>query len=360
MVNGRLRGPRMLFAWQVQHLESLGAACGQRPPRDRAPFRVAGSTRCTGCCFCVAGAALREPGRCLWSTASAGPRTFLRGRCSTRCTGCCFCVAGAALREPGRCLWSTASAGPRTFLRGRCSTRCTGCCFCVAGAALREPGRCLWSTVSAGPRTFCALRGRCSTRCTGCCFCVAGAALREPGRRLWSTALRRDPAHLFAWQVQHSVHRMLLLRGRCSTWRAWALPVVNGLRRDRAPFCVAGAALGAPDAAIAILSAHFLRLSASMPAAKIQRSPPGLRTFLRGRCSTRCTGCCFCVAGAALREPGRCKATAIRRDRAYPFCVAGAESQSHVAQLMSHNFTCDTSLPQLISQLTERAANCFS
>ena len=70
------------FAWQVQHLESLGAACGQRPPRDRAPF-------------CVAGAALREPGRCLWSTASAGPRTFLPGRCSTRCTGCCFCVAGA-------------------------------------------------------------------------------------------------------------------------------------------------------------------------------------------------------------------------------------------------------------------------
>ena len=29
---------QLLFAWQVQHLESLGAACGQRPPRDRAPF----------------------------------------------------------------------------------------------------------------------------------------------------------------------------------------------------------------------------------------------------------------------------------------------------------------------------------
>ena len=75
-------GPRTVFVWQVQHLESLDAACGQRSPRDRAPF-------------CVAGAALREPGRCLWSTVAAAPRTFLPGRCSTRCTGCCFCVAGA-------------------------------------------------------------------------------------------------------------------------------------------------------------------------------------------------------------------------------------------------------------------------
>ena len=132
-----LGAPGAAFAWQVQHLESLDAACGQRSPR--------------------------------------GPRTFLRGRCSTWCTGGCFCVAGAALREPGRCLWSTVSAGPRTILRGRCSTWCTGGCFCVAGAALREPGRCLWSTVSAGPRTH------------------------------------------FAWQVQHLVHRRLLLRGRCST-----------------------------------------------------------------------------------------------------------------------------------------------
>ena len=212
MVNG-LRGTAHFFAWQVQHLESLGAACGQRSPRDRA-------------LVCVPGATLTEPGRCLWSTVSAGPRTCLRGRCSTRCTGCCsfawqvqhleslgaacgqrsprdralFCVAGAALREPGRCLWSTVSAGPRTFLRGRCSTWCTGGCFCVAGAALREPGRCVWSTVAAGPRTF--LRGRCSTRCTGCCFCMAGAALREPGRCLWSTV---------------SAGPRTLLRGRCST-----------------------------------------------------------------------------------------------------------------------------------------------
>ena len=47
MVNG-LRGTAHHFAWQVQHLESLGAACGQRSPRDRAPF-------------CVAGAALSAP-----------------------------------------------------------------------------------------------------------------------------------------------------------------------------------------------------------------------------------------------------------------------------------------------------------
>ena len=56
---------------------------------------------------------------------------------------CCFCVAGAALREPGRCLWLTVAAGPRIFLCDRYSTRCTGCCFWVAGAALREPGRCV-------------------------------------------------------------------------------------------------------------------------------------------------------------------------------------------------------------------------
>ena len=61
MVNGRRRdrapfcvagaalgAPDAAFAWQVQHLESLGAGCGQRSPRDRAPF-------------CVAGAALGAP-----------------------------------------------------------------------------------------------------------------------------------------------------------------------------------------------------------------------------------------------------------------------------------------------------------
>ena len=39
------RSPRdgHFFAWQVQHLESLAAAYGQRSPRDRAPFYVAGA-----------------------------------------------------------------------------------------------------------------------------------------------------------------------------------------------------------------------------------------------------------------------------------------------------------------------------
>ena len=124
-----LGAPDAAFAWQVQHLESLGAASGQRLPSRF-------STRCTGCCFCVAGAALREPGPCLWSMVSAGPRTLLRGRCSTRYSRCCFCVVGAALREPGRCLWSTVSAGPR--------------CFFLAGAALGAPDAAF-------------MRGRCNT-----------------------------------------------------------------------------------------------------------------------------------------------------------------------------------------------------
>ena len=48
MAGAALGAPDAAFAWQVQHLERLGAACGQRPPRDRAPF-------------CLAGAALGAP-----------------------------------------------------------------------------------------------------------------------------------------------------------------------------------------------------------------------------------------------------------------------------------------------------------
>ena len=82
MVNG-LRGTAHLFAWQVQHLESLGAACGQRSPRDRA-------------LFCVAGAALREPWALyLDKKKLAAPEPFCvlaRGH---------FCVSGAALGTLG-------------------------------------------------------------------------------------------------------------------------------------------------------------------------------------------------------------------------------------------------------------------
>ena len=88
------------FTWlrDSWHLECLGAASGQRSPRDSAPFCVAGAaSRRTGCCFCVGDAALTEPGRCLGSTVAAGPRTLfilqvqhlvlrmlLRGRCTQR------------------------------------------------------------------------------------------------------------------------------------------------------------------------------------------------------------------------------------------------------------------------------------
>ena len=119
---------------------------------------------------------------------SVRPMLLLLSSYRIRCTGGCFCVTGAALCEPGRRLWSTVSAGRRTFclagaalvhrmllVRGRCSTRYIGCCFCVAGAAFTEPGRCLWSTVSEEPTSFCvagaafgvhrmlSLCGRCST-----------------------------------------------------------------------------------------------------------------------------------------------------------------------------------------------------
>ena len=87
---------------------------------------------------------------------------------------------------------------------------------------------------------------------------------------------------------------------------------INGRRRDRAPFCVAGAALGAPDAAFAGQVQHLESLGAGCG----QRSPPGPRAFLRGRCSTRCTGCCLCVAVLRGRCSNRCTGCC--------FCVAGA------------------------------------
>ena len=90
MVNG-LRGTAHLFAWQVQHLESLAAACGQRSPRDRAPFYVAG-------------AALGAPDAAFaWQVQHL---ESLDGACGQRSPRdrAPVCVAGAALREPGRCL----------------------------------------------------------------------------------------------------------------------------------------------------------------------------------------------------------------------------------------------------------------
>ena len=38
-----LRRTASFLAWQVQHLERLGAACGQPPPWDRMPSCVAGA-----------------------------------------------------------------------------------------------------------------------------------------------------------------------------------------------------------------------------------------------------------------------------------------------------------------------------
>ena len=104
-----------------------------------------------------------------------------------------------------------------------------------------------------------------------------------------------------------------LLRGRCSTERAWSLPVVNGLRGTAPPFCVAGAVL---------------------------------RT--RGRCGTQCTYAAFAWQVQHLERLGVAYGQRSPRDRG-PVCVAGAVQhlESRGAQLISHNSSHTTHLPQL-------------
>ena len=89
------------FAGRMQHIQSLGSACRPRPPRDRASFGVPG-------------AGLRECGRCLWSTVSAGPRTFLLAR---------RCLQSTASADGGLfCLEVQHSVHRTLLLHGRCST----------------------------------------------------------------------------------------------------------------------------------------------------------------------------------------------------------------------------------------------
>ena len=229
-----LRKTALLFAWQVQNLAAPNAS------------------------FCVAGAALRAPdaafARC--STRRAWPLPVVNGLRGTAhhfawqaqftwCTAtAASCFAGAALREPGRCLWSTVSAGPRTFCRWQvqhlvhrrllfawqvqhleslgvaCGQRSPRdrAPFCVAGAALGAPDAAFaWQVQHL--ESLGAACGQRSPR-DRAPFCVAGAALSAPSLgAAWAlvNGLRGGPRTPFAWQVQHLVHRMLLLRGRCST-----------------------------------------------------------------------------------------------------------------------------------------------
>ena len=106
------------FAWQAQHLESLGIArAGLVAAGARLLLRGTRSTLCIWSYFCVAGAAICASGATFaWQAqhletlgiararlVAAGARLLLRGRRSTLCIWSYFCVAGAALGDSGDC-----------------------------------------------------------------------------------------------------------------------------------------------------------------------------------------------------------------------------------------------------------------
>ena len=216
------------FAWQVRRLVLCKRSGGRpgvpsSPPLCRWLFRG----RCGASVGCT-------PWRPL---VSAALPVALRGRCGTWCSA------------RGR-MYALASFGLRRSAGG----------FCVAGAAL---GALQGSDVRPGvpwspPLCRWLLRGRCGTWCSA----------RGRMYALASLGLRRSPV-AFAWQVRHlvlckrfDVHPGVpwsppvcrwLLRGRCGTWcsasgRMYALASLS-LRRSAGGFCVAGAALGALQAA---------------------------------------------------------------------------------------------------------------
>ena len=91
------------------------------------------------------------------------------------------------------------------------------------------------------------------------------------GRRgTWSTsssfcvagAALRAPQARFAWQVQHLEHLRLVLRGRRSTWSTSGsfLRGRRGTWSTSGSFCVAGTALGAPPARFAWQAQHLEHL----------------------------------------------------------------------------------------------------
>ena len=232
-----------------------------------------------------------------------GRRLFLRGRCSTWRASISFRVAGAALGAsqchfawtPAAFVWQVQHLEDlNVILHGRCSTRTTsrrhledisvilsGRCgtwsisvsFCVAGAALGGPDWVLWMASAFAWQVqhledlSLILRGKRSTRSISVSFCVAGAALGAIAQR--------------SLEVRH-----LLLPGRCSTWKT------------SVSFCVAGAALGAPQCHFAWQVQHSEHLSVTLrgrcntrrTSREVHGSPATIeycRLLLRGRCSIR-------------------------------------------------------------------------
>ena len=142
---------------------------------------------------------------------------------------------------------------------------------------------------------------------------MAGAALGAP------------QSH-FAWQVQHSEHLSVILRGRCSP-RSTSRKVRGSPATIEyygpAAFARHGAALGAPQShfAGAALGASQCHFAWQVPPSEhLQRGPRksgddlstmGAGCFCEAWCSTWSISVSFCVAGAALGA-------------SQSFCVAGA------------------------------------
>ena len=187
--------------------------------------------------------------------------------------------------------------------------------FCMAGAVLGAP-----SSRSADVRRRVMLLGAAS-------FCVAGAALGAPQVRFpWQAQhlehLHRGPRKSgdewcfwapsrLAWQAQHLEHLRFVLRGKHSTWGVWRRVMLLGA----ALFCVAGAALGAPQVRFAWQAQHLGHLrfvlrgrrSTWSTFIEVRGRPAKSDAFgrclvLRGRRSTWSTSGTFFAAGAALEH----------------------------------------------------------
>ena len=176
----------------------------------------------------------------------------------------------------------------------RSSTRSTSGSFCVVLRGRRST----WSTfieVSGSPATSDGF----------------GRRVVSPGRRsTWSTsglfcvagaALGAPQVPFFAWQAQHLEHLHRGQRKSATSDDVGRSVVLRGRRSTwsiSSSFCVAGAAHGAPQVLVFAWQAQHLE---------------HLRVVLRGRRSTSSTSGLFCVAGAAVGAPPACFAWQAQR-----------------------------------------------
>ena len=356
MAGAALGAPQSHFPWQVAFGEFAERSA---EVRRRLSTMGAGCSWRTSVSFCVAGAALgASPSTLHHQTqhhqVSLENLSFiLRGRCSTRSISVSFSVAGAALGAPpevcgrpatieyyGRWLLLRGrfqhledlslilrgrqhSEHLSVILRGRCSTRSTSkeAAEVLQGLSTMEAGCC------------CVASAACTWR-TSVSFCDAGAVLGGPQSHLawpvqqlwtpaafaWQVAALGGIQSHFAWQVERLEHLSVILRGRCSppenlamvgyTMDAGCFCVACRCSswRTSVSFCVAGAALGAPQSHFAWQEQQSDYLSLILRSRCstwriLQRGPQkcefyGCQLLLRGRCCTWRTSVFFCVAGA--------------------------------------------------------------